>query len=124
MAEPSTTAVLPAATGLTLLGVATGIDPGLLFAGLAGGWWALSYAPEPMALSRRLTVGAISALAGAWAAPPSAALLAALAAQYVAWWPAEAGAVSLRYVAAMAVGLMAHRSIGPGLLRKVDEALK
>ena len=45
MAEPatSTAAVIASALGLTVFGVATGLHPSLLIAGLAGGMWALFY---------------------------------------------------------------------------------
>ena len=46
MAEPTSSAAALAAataTGLTVFGVATGLHPAILLAGLAGGLWALSY---------------------------------------------------------------------------------
>lgn len=108
-----------AASGLTVLGVSTGLDPGFLLAGIAGGWWALSYTPTPMPLGRRLGIAAVSALlgawAGSWASPPAAAWLAYT---YSDWWPAEAGAGPLGYLVSAVVGLLAHRQIGPLLMRR------
>ena len=54
MAEPTSSAVLAGATatGLTLFGVATGLHPAILLAGLAGGLWALSYQEPAPALKR------------------------------------------------------------------------
>lgn len=39
MAEPSITAGTAVATGLTIFGISTGLDPAILIAGLAGGLW-------------------------------------------------------------------------------------
>lgn len=45
MPEPTSSALALTATsaGLTVFAVATGLPPAILLAGLAGGWWALSY---------------------------------------------------------------------------------
>jgi hypothetical protein len=46
MPEPTVSTVVIAtstATGLTFFGIATGLQPAILFAGLAGGLWSLSY---------------------------------------------------------------------------------
>lgn len=124
MAEPAATLsqTIPVATatyGLTILGFATGLDPGLLFAGLAGGWWAVSYSPDPMPLTRRLTIGAVSALAGAWGAAWVAPVADAwLGATFAPWWPAGAGVEPLRYVCAILIGLLAHRRLGPLIMRR------
>lgn len=115
MTASTTAAIALTASGLTVLGVSTGIDPGLLFAGLAGGWWALSYSPEPMPLLRRLTIYAVSALAGAWGAVLAGAWLASI---FTVWWPAEAGGASPRHLIAMLIGLLAHRQFGPLLMRR------
>lgn len=126
MAEPATTLshVIPAATasyGLTILGIATGLDPGLLFAGLAGGWWALSYAPRPMPLLHRATVGSVSALAGAWGAAWGAPVVSAwLSSTFARWWPTDSGVDSLRFILAMLLGLLAHRHLGPLILRRAE----
>ena len=106
------------ATGLTVLGVSTGLDPILLFAGAAGGLWSLSYIPEPMPVLQRLTVGAISALAGAWSGQWLASAAVAWLGHHFPWWPPAAGADALRYPTAMIVGLLAYRHIGPLLMRR------
>jgi len=120
MTDPAVAPVVLTASGLTVLGVSTGIAPELLFTGLAGGWWALSYITEPLPLRRRLTIAAVSALAGAWGGAWAAPLLAAGASHFIGWWPAEAGGMSLRYVVALVLGLLSHRHIGPLLMRRAE----
>lgn len=62
MAEPTTSVAIAAtAAGLTVLGIATGLQPGVLLAGFAGGLWALSYLP-PMAWWQRILVAGLGAV--------------------------------------------------------------
>ena len=123
MPEPtsSTIAVGLTAGGLTLFGIATGLHPMLLLAGLAGGWWALSYQTAPMPLVRRITALGVSSLAAAWITPP------AVAATVGQGWlgPAATGEL-LQFPAALIVGLLAHAALGPALMklttRKIENA--
>lgn len=66
MSEP--TAMVAGGLGLTLFGVATGIDPVLLAAGAAGGYAAMAEMAEMTLLKRLASIG-VSALFGAWGAP-------------------------------------------------------
>lgn len=114
-------------TGSAILATAlaaSGLDPWMLFAGLVGGMWSLGYIPEPMAWYRRLWMAAIAAFVGAWIGEWLAPPLAALAAHYLPWWPAESGGRASRIVCSLIVGLLAHRQIGPALMRKAEEAVK
>jgi len=103
---------------LTAAMAASGLDPVLLFAGLAGGWWSLSYIQEPMPWHRRLWLAVISSLSGAWLGAFVAPPLAALAAHTWNWWPPEAGGQTMRISVALIIGLLAHRQIGPLLIRR------
>ncbi len=77
MAEPASTTVIAftaSAMGLTIFGIATGLHPPLLIAGLAGGLWALFYgAPQP--LIRRCLSVVMAALVSAWVSPVVASSL-------------------------------------------------
>lgn len=69
MTEPITPSAFGlTAAGVTLFGVATGLDPALLCAGAAGGWWAMTYQPVLGALDRVSRVS-LSALVGGWGSP-------------------------------------------------------
>ena len=59
MAEPTTTAVIGLTAGsLAIFGMVTGLQPVLLLAGMAGGWWALSLRdPLPLPFPVRLLHG-------------------------------------------------------------------
>lgn len=121
MTEPAsgTVALVSAAAGLTIFGVATGLDPGLLLAGLAGGLWSLRYL-EPMSTWRRATTSALSALVGAWGAPVAVTFITAFSV-----WPKDGPAHALRLLVALGLGLLAHTVIGPVLIkvgrRKAEE---
>ena len=115
MPEPTTStaaAISLTGAGLTLFGIATGLHPMLLLAGLAGGWWALSYQPDAMPVLRRITALSISALAAAWITPP------AVATTVGAGWlgPGATGDI-LQFPGAMIVGLLAHAVLGPALMK-------
>lgn len=57
-----------AAGGLTVVGIATGLNPALLFAGSCGAWWALSRV-EPKPILARFNFVALSAVLAAWMSP-------------------------------------------------------
>lgn len=114
MAEPATSAVGAVsitAAGLTIFGVVTGLDPGLLIAGLAGGLWSLRYL-EPMSVWQRATTAALSALVAAWGAPVAVALITS-----AALWPKDGPEAALGFASALGLGLLAHTVIGPTLIR-------
>jgi hypothetical protein len=123
MPEPtsSTVAVGLTAGGLTVFGLVTGLHPMLLLAGLAGGWWALSYQTTPMPLLRRVTALGISALAAAWITPPAVAAIVS-----GGWLGQGATGHLLQFPVALITGLLAHAALGPALMkltaRKIEEA--
>lgn len=114
MPEPtsSTAAVGLSAGGLTIFGIITGLHPMLLLAGLAGGWWALSYQSDPMPMVRRITALSISSLAAAWLTPPAVA-----ATVGAGWLGPQATGELLQFPGALIVGLLAHSAIGPALMK-------
>lgn len=110
------------AAGITLFGVATGLDPVLLFAGAGGGWWAMTYQPVLGAIDRLSRIG-ISALAGGWGSP--------LAVGYAAgagWLPQAVPQHVAGFPVALCIGLLAVDVIGRGALRfakrKAEEIAK
>lgn len=114
MAEPVTTssaAMGVTAGGITVLGIATGLQPALMLAGAWGGWWAMSYQP-PLSLSARLSRIFISAVAAGWLAPGAIAF-----AHDKAWLPAAIPAENLHFPAALLTGLLAVDVIGRGMLK-------
>lgn len=121
MPEPTSSTVVAiavTATGLTVLGVATNLQPHILLAGFAGGLWALSYqAPAPLLRRVFATIGA-SIVAGYLAPVVSAILKAPL--------PATMTAEVIESAAAFLTGLTSQSVLGPAILRiaarKADEA--
>jgi hypothetical protein len=117
--DPDTAAILTTALA------AGGLEPWMMFAGLVGGWWSLIYLPKPVPWHSRLGLSLLSTFVGAWGGGFVAPPLAALAAwhQFTRdWWPAEAGGRGLRIVASLIIGLLAHRQIGPLLMRRAEKA--
>ena len=124
MAEPatSTAAVIASALGLTVFGVATGLHPSLLIAGLAGGLWALFYgAPQP--LLRRCLSAVMAALVAAWLAPAITYSVHELPGA-----PPGLPLDVLQFPVALVIGFLAMAIVGPGLMllsrKRLDEAAK
>lgn len=123
MAEPatSTAAVIASAMGLTIFGIATGLHPSLLIAGLAGGLWALFYG-EPQPLLRRCLSAVMSALVAAWLAPAVTYGMHEL--PFAKVFPPDI----LQFPVALFIGFLAMAIVGPGLMllsrKKLDEAVK
>lgn len=121
MAEPFTgTAALihvTAAGGVAVLGIATGLHPGVVLAGLAGGYWALTALPGA-GVKSRWTFLCVSALVAGYLAPAAATVATAASAEYWPWWPENATHDALRFPAALLIGFLAVRWIGPALLRR------
>jgi len=111
MAEPTTTAVIGLTAGsLAIFGLVTGLQPALLLAGMAGGWWALSIR-DPLPLPRRITSIAIAAIFAAWGAPVAASLIGSLS-----WWPGKSVAIeALQLLVALVLGRLAHTVLGSSL---------
>jgi len=121
MAEIATGASVIAltTTGVTLFGVATGVHPELLIAGITGGLWALSYS-EPIPVARRVAITAVTALVAGYLTPVAVALL-----RVSAWLPAEIEQEIVLPPVAVLLGFLAHRIIGPAVIRlgaKITEA--
>lgn len=74
MSEPAILTASATAAGLVVAGVATGLQPELLVAGAAGGWWAMSY-QEPLPALKRGTRIVLSALVAAWSTPLAASFV-------------------------------------------------
>lgn len=76
MTDPaaSTPAFGITATGLTVLGVATGLRPELLLAGITGALWALSYS-DPLPVWRRWAITVVTSLVAGYLTPVAAELL-------------------------------------------------
>ena len=97
--------------GITLFGVSTGLDPAILIAGFAGGVWAQSYYP-PTHWAKRVVLTTMSAILAGYFAP----FLAIVASSYDFLHnvlPAE----TLKLPTGVIVGLLAHRVLGPALMR-------
>ena len=124
MAEPaiSTATVVASAMGLTLFGVATGLHPSLLIAGLAGGLWALFYG-EPQTVVRRCLSSIMSALVAAWLAP-----VVAYGVHELPFTPQVIPMDVLQFPIALVLGFLAMAIVGPGLMllsrKRLDEATK
>lgn len=63
------------AAGITIIGVGTGLDPALLFAGSCGGWWAASMLETPQPIGVRLNNIVLSSVIAAWVAPAAISAL-------------------------------------------------
>ena len=124
MAEPatSTAAVIASAMGLTIFGIATGLHPSLLIAGLAGGLWALFYG-EPQPLLKRCLSAVMSALVAAWLAPVTAYSI-----QELPFTPKVLPLDVLQFPIALVLGFLAMAIVGPGLMllsrKKLEDASK
>ena len=122
MAEPSVTIGTALATGLTIFGVSTGLDPAILIAGAAGGLWAQSYHP-PTIIWRRLALICLAAVLSGYLAPAIAAV--ASSSQTIRGIFTFS---ALQLPIAVLVGLTSHRVLGPAFMKfaakKVEEYSK
>lgn len=119
MSEPTTPLI--ATGGLTVFGIATGIDPMLLVAGFIGCWWYNSYLPE-LGFVQRISSGIIAGLVAAWLTPPLVGWVTSLDR-----WPPSVPPSIVGWPAALLIGFLTHRVIGPALLKnatKKAEALE
>lgn len=120
MSEPiaSASAITLTTTGLTIFGVATGLRPELLLAGVTGALWALSYG-EPLPPARRITITVITALVAGYLTPAVVALL-----RLKAILPTEIDLGMVQPPAAVMIGFLAYRVIGPAVVRLADKAMQ
>ncbi len=125
MPEPTASTVVIAtstATGLTFFGIATGLQPAILFAGLAGGLWSLSYQP-PAPFWKRTASTVVSSIIAGYLAPALAIGL-----MSIDVLPRSLTPEIVQLPVAVLIGLLAHRVLGPAILRivasKADEVSK
>ena len=125
MPEPTSSAAALAAataTGLTIFGVATGLHPSILLAGLAGGLWALSY-QEPSPAWKRVGLTVMASIVSGYMTPAVAAGVTSLGA-----WPQSVTRDVVQLPIAVLIGLLSHRVLGPALMRfaaqKAEEVTK
>jgi len=126
MPEPATTSSAAiiglSTTGVTLFGLALGLRPELVLAGLWGAFWALSYA-DPMPLHRRCTASVIASILAGYGTPAAMAVVDGMGAIQAA------GAQDkIQYPVAVGIGFLAHRILGPLLMRlaarRAEDVLK
>lgn len=120
MNDPSATGVsYSSSVGLVLFGIAIGLRPELMLAGLWGALWALSYA-DPMPLWRRAALSVTASVLAGYSTPAAMAILGS-----VHVLEGEGVHEKLQYPFAVGVGFLSHRILGPFLLRiakkKADE---
>ena len=110
MSEPATSAIVSVtqASGITILGIATGLDPVLIVAGAAGGWWALSYLESPGKALARANRIALSSVLAAWGSPVVVGLNFPPLPENLPEFP-------LKIVVSVGIGLIAIDIIGKGL---------
>lgn len=119
MSEPATSAIvsITQASGITLFGIATGLDPVLIVAGAAGGWWALSYLESPGRALARANRIALSSILAAWGSPVVVGL------NFLPL-PENFPEFPLKIVVSIGIGLIAIDIIGKGLMAFVREKVK
>jgi hypothetical protein len=112
--EPATSvaAVAVSATGLTILGISTGLQPDILLAGFAGGLWALTYQP-PAPLLRRAAATLGSAVVAGYLSPIAVAVLRSAL-------PGDPSREIAQTAFGLLIGLISQRVIGPAVLRIAD----
>lgn len=111
------------AAGLTLAGVATGLEPHLLMAGFAGGVWSQLYMGQMPAVRRALAL-TVAPFAGATISP-IASISVVHAAERAAILPPGIAHDAAAMPLALLVGLLAHRVLGRSLIalarRRLDK---
>lgn len=112
MPEPSSAALVALTTaGISILGIATGLHPELLLAGVVGSLWALSYS-EPLPVWRRCAITAVTSVVAGYLTPATIALL-----RISAWIPAQLTQELVMPPAALLIGFLAHKVLGPAITR-------
>lgn len=124
MAEPasSAAALTITAAGLTIFGISTGLHPHILLAGLAGGLWSLSY-QQPLPAWKRLAVATLASVIAGYLTPAVA-----VGVTSIAVWPQAMSNDLMQLPIAVTIGLLAHRVLGPAVMRfaakKAEEVQK
>jgi hypothetical protein len=112
----SVSAIAVSATGLTLLGISTGLQPDILLAGFAGGLWAITYDP-PAPLFRRAAATLGSAVVAGYLSPIAVAVLRSAL-------PGDLSREIAQTSFGLLIGLVSQRVIGPAVLRIADRRAK
>jgi len=112
----SVSAIAVSATGLTLLGISTGLQPDILLAGFAGGLWAITYDP-PAPLFRRAAATLGSAVVAGYLSPIAVAVLHSAL-------PGDLSREIAQTSFGLLIGLVSQRVIGPAVLRIADRRAK
>lgn len=107
-----------AAAGITVFGVATGLDPALLLGGVGGGWWALMQFEVAAGLLYRAAFVALSGLLGAWLSPIAVAIAIPLAKKAGLLLPVAPLSIALSVM----VGLLAIKWLGPRIVKAAGVA--
>lgn len=114
MTEPvSSTTIAVTAGGITILGIVTGLQPDLMLAGAAGGWWAQVYV-KPASVFARVNRLLLASLIAAWSAPPTVAWLGSHG-----WISTLIPVAAWQWCAALGIGLIAIDALGGGVLGAV-----
>ena len=95
---------------LSLFGVATGLHPMLLAAGMIGGWWELSHLPDMSGLQRAKTI-VVSGFVGAWSSPVIAIGLTSFP-----WWPAPLAMDTACFPISVAAGFVTYIFLTPSAI--------
>lgn len=118
MPEPtsSVAAVAVSATGLTILGISTGLQPDILLAGFAGGLWALTYQP-PASAFRRVAATLGSAVVAGYLSPIAVLVLRGAL-------PGDVSKEIAQTSFGLLIGLLSQQKLGPLVLRIADKRAK
>ncbi len=112
MPEPTSSSVAAIAvtsTGLSILGVSTGLQPDILLAGFAGGLWALSYQPD-LPFLRRIASTLGSSIVAGYLAPVAVSILRSTL-------PSDLSRDIAQTSFGLLIGLISQQIIGPAVLR-------
>lgn len=98
--------------GIAVFGIAIGLRPELMLAGLWGAFWALSYA-APSPLSRRCSLAIIASIIAGYATPAAITI-----AEFTLLKQApDTLLLRIQFPIAVLFGFLAHRFLGPFLMR-------
>lgn len=113
MPDPTASAIAVTATGLSILGIATGLQPDILLAGFAGGLWAQTYLDAAPFL-RRVTLLVGSPIVAGYLSPLVFTLIHSSL-------PNETAREVATNAIAFLIGLTAMRVLGPALMRLAEK---
>ena len=118
MQDPSSTAqsaiTFAGSAGITLFGIVLGLRPDLMLAGLWGALWSLTYL-EPISIVRRCALAVTSSVIAGYGTPAAMVFVEASGFLHTA-----TAYDRVQYFVAMAIGFLAHRTIGPWLIKAAE----